>query len=245
MLRGKTALVTGSATGIGRAVALRLAEEGVNIAINYSKSRQEAVDTLHEIEQKGVEGLLCQATVADDQEVRRMVAQTLERFGRLDILINNAGVTDFVGHDDLEGLKEAYWDRAMDVNVKGMFFCCRAAAEALKKQRGCIVNVTSVAGVTGLGSSIAYAASKAAAISVTKSLARVLAPEVRVNSVAPGIVDTRWVKGHEDHIRHLAKDTPLGRIAAPVDVAEVVYSLIAHSAFVTGQNVVVDGGKFI
>ncbi len=245
MLQGKTALVTGSATGIGRAIALRLAREGVHIAINYSKSEKEAVETQRLVEAEGVRALLLQATVSDDRQVRNMVKRTIETFGRLDILVNNAGVTDFVDHNDLEGLKDEYWDRVMDVNVKGMFYCCRAAADALKRQKGCIVNITSVAGMTGLGSSIAYAASKAAAISVTKSLARVLAPEVRVNSIAPGIVQTRWVEGRDEHVRRLAQGTPLGRVAVPEDIAEAAYALIASAGFVTGQNVVVDGGMFI
>jgi 3-oxoacyl-[acyl-carrier protein] reductase len=245
MLKGKTALITGSATGIGRAIALRLAREGVHVTINYSKSEKDALETQREVEALGVQSQLYKASVSDDQQVRQMVKETINKFGSLDILVNNAGVTDFVKHDDLEGLKEEYWDRVMDVNVKGLFFCCRAAAAELKRQKGCIVNVTSIAGMTGLGSSIAYAASKAAAISVTKSLARVMAPEVRVNGIAPGIVQTRWVAGQDDHIKRLAEGTPLGRVATPEDVAEVAFSLIAHTQFVTGQTVVVDGGMFI
>jgi 3-oxoacyl-[acyl-carrier protein] reductase len=126
-----------------------------------------------------------------------------------------------------------------------MFFCCRAAAGELKKRKGCIINITSVAGLMGLGSSIAYAASKAAAISLTKSLARVMAPEVRVNGIAPGIVLTRWVEGQEDHVQRLARGTPMGRIATAEDVSEVVYALITQAGFVTGQSIVVDGGMFI
>lgn len=245
LLKGKVALITGSATGIGRAIALRLAREGVHVAINYSRSEQEARETQEAVEAHGVKSLLCKADVSDDADVRLMVEETIRAFGRLDFLINNAGVTNFVEHRDLEGLKEEYWDRVMDVNVKGMFQCCRAAAEELRKQKGCIINITSIAGMTGLGSSIAYAASKAAAISVTKSLARVMAPEVRVNSISPGIVQTRWVEGQEEHIHRLAEGTPLGRIATPDDVSEVAYSLLAHSHFVTGQNIVVDGGMFM
>jgi 3-oxoacyl-[acyl-carrier protein] reductase len=244
-MRGKAAVITGSATGIGKAIALRLAREGVNIAINYSKSEKEALETKKEIEALGVNCLQIKATVSDDSQVRQMIKETVDTFGRLDILVNNAGVTDFVDHNDLEGLKEEHWDRVMDVNVKGLFFCCRAAEKELKKQRGCIVNITSIAGMTGLGSSIAYAASKAAAISVTKSLARVMAPEVRVNSIAPGIVQTRWVAGQEEHIKRLAEGTPLGRIATPEDVAEAAYSVIAHSHFMTGEIIKVDGGMFI
>jgi 3-oxoacyl-[acyl-carrier protein] reductase len=245
MLKGKTAIITGSATGIGRAIALYLAREGVDITVNYSKSDKEALETAREIEALGVRALVCQASVSDDRQVRAMVNQTVEHFGRLDILVNNAGVTDFVEHADLEGLKDEYWDRVMDVNVKGMFHCCRAAGPELRKHKGCIVNITSVAGLTGLGSSIAYAASKAAANSVTKSLARVFAPEVRVNGIAPGIVRTRWVEGHEDHVERLGNGTPLGRVAAPEDVAEIAFSLIANAGFVTGQTIVVDGGMFI
>ncbi|NKB68515.1 MAG: SDR family oxidoreductase [Candidatus Latescibacteria bacterium] len=245
MLQGKTALITGGGTGIGRAIALDLARRGVDVALNYSRSAQEAQATQKEAETIGVGALVCQANVADDGPTRAMVEQVVETFGRLDILVNNAGVTDFVAHDDLDGLKDEYWDRVMDVNVKGMFHCCRAAAPALRQQQGCIVNITSVAGLTGLGSSIAYAASKAAAISLTKSLARVMAPQVRVNSVAPGIVQTRWVKGQEEHVERLAAGTPLERIAQPEDVSEVALSLIEGGGFITGQTLVVDGGMFI
>jgi 3-oxoacyl-[acyl-carrier protein] reductase len=245
LLQEKVALITGSATGIGRAIALRLAKEGAHIVINYSKSDQEARETQEEVEAFGVQSLLYKANVSSEADVRLMIEETIARFGRLDILVNNAGVTNFVDHKDLEGLKDEYWDRVMNVNVKGMFYCCRAAAEELKKQNGCIVNITSIAGMTGLGSSIAYCASKAAAISVTKSLARVLAPEVRVNSIAPGVVETRWVKGKEDHVQWLGEGTPLGRVATPADIAEAAYAIICHSPFTTGQNLVVDGGMFI
>ncbi|HZK83108.1 MAG TPA: SDR family oxidoreductase [Desulfosporosinus sp.] len=245
MLQGRIALITGGGTGIGRAIALILARSGVHIALNFSRSEEDALKSCQEIQAIGVRCSIYKADVAQDTEVRLMVSQVVTDYGKLDILINNAGMTHFVEHTDLEGMKEEYWDDIMGVNVKGMFFCCRAVAGELKKSGGCIVNITSIAGLTGLGSSIAYAASKAAGISVTKSLARVLAPEVRVNAVAPGIVQTRWVEGKEDHIARLAAGTPLGRIAAPDDIAEVVFSLIAHAGFVTGQTIVVDGGSFI
>lgn len=245
MLKGKTALITGGATGMGRAIALRLAKEGVNVAINYSRSEKEALETKSEAEALGVKSIICKADVADDEQVRGMVSKTIEEFGRLDILVNSAGVTYYVDQDDLEGLKDEHWDHIMGVNVKGIFHCCRAAATELKRQKGCIINITSVGGLTGMGSSIAYSASKAAAISVTKSLARVMAPEVRVNGIAPGIVLTRWVKGREEHVKRYSDDTPLKRVAQPEDVSEVAYSLIANMNFVTGQNIVVDGGAFI
>jgi len=245
VLQGKTALITGGGTGIGRAIALILARAGVHIALNFSRSEEDALATRQEVEDLGVRCLTYKADVSQDKQIKLMVSQVVADFGQLDILVNNAGVTHFVEHADLEGMKEEYWDDVMGVNVKGMFFCCRAVAAELKKSRGCIVNISSIAGLTGLGSSIAYAASKAAGISVTKSLARVLAPEVRVNGVAPGIVQTRWVAGQEDHIARLAAGTPLGRVAGPEDIAEVVFSLIANAGFVTGQTIVVDGGNFI
>ncbi|MHB1654048.1 MAG: SDR family NAD(P)-dependent oxidoreductase [Desulfitobacteriaceae bacterium] len=245
MLEGKVALITGGATGIGRAIALRLAKEGADIALNYSRSEQDARATQSEILALGSRCSVFPANVAIDQEVRQMVQGVRREFGHLDVLVNSAGMTHFIEHSDLEGMKDEYWDDIINVNVKGLFHCCRAAADELRRQHGCIVNITSIAGITGLGSSIAYAASKAAAISVTKSLARVMAPEVRVNSVAPGIVKTRWVNGQDEHIKRLAEGTPLGGVATPEDVAEVAFSLIANARFITGQNVIVDGGMFI
>jgi len=245
MLTGKTALITGGATGIGKAVAMRLAKENVNIAINYSRSEKDALTVKNEIEAIGVRCKIYKANVSADNQVRGMVADVIKDFGRLDILVNSAGMTHFVEHSDLEGMKDEYWDDIFSVNVKGLFFCCRAAADELRKNMGVIVNITSIAGLTGLGSSIAYSASKAAAISVTKSLARVFAPEVRVNSVAPGIVLTRWVEDQEEHIERLAGATPMKRAAVPEDVSELVYGIIAHAGFVTGQTIVVDGGAYI
>ncbi|NLP44504.1 MAG: SDR family oxidoreductase [Peptococcaceae bacterium] len=245
MIANKTALITGGGTGIGRAIALRLAKEKVNIALNYSRSEEDAEAAQKEIQALGVECRIYKADVASDVQVRNMINEVVRDFGALDILVNNAGTTHFVDHSDLEGMREEYWDNIFAVNVKGLFFCCRAAASELKKTNGVIVNITSIAGLSGLGSSIAYSASKAAAISITKSLARVLAPEVRVIGVAPGIVLTRWVEGQEEHIERLAGSTPLKRVAVPEDVAEVVYGVIAHAGFVTGQNIVVDGGAFI
>ena len=241
-LEGKTALITGAATGIGRAVALKFAQHGANIVINYSKSAAEAEETLHEVEKRGVRGLVCRADVSRDDQVRRMVEETLRVFGRIDVLVNNAGHTAFVPLNDLDGMTEEMWDRIMAVNVKGIFFTSRACAKELVRTRGSIVNITSIAGFSGTGSCMAYAASKAAAISITRSFARVLAPHVRVNNVAPGVVVTRWVDGHEDHVKNFAKATCLGRAAEPEDVADAVWGLVHADRFITGQTLVVDGG---
>lgn len=241
----KIALVTGGGTGIGRAVSLALAALSIDVVVNYSRSRQEALDTVAEIEKSGGKAVAVQANVANDMEVRAMVQTVVEQFGQLDYVVNCAGTTVYVDMPDLEGLKPEFWDEIMAVNVKGLFSVCRAAAPHLKKTRGSIVNITSVAGITGMGSSIAYAASKAAAISVTKSLARVLAPEVRVNSVAPGIVLTRWVEGREAHVKKLGEHTPLGRCCNAEDVADVAVPLLVNATMMTGQTVVVDGGAFL
>ena len=241
-IKGKVAIVTGGGTGIGRATTLMLAERGANVVINYSRSESDAEATLADVKQRGADGMIFKADVSKDAQVREMVKKTLERFGRVDIVVNNAGTTNHVALPDLEGLKEEYWDNAFNVNVKGHFFVSRACAGELKKNKGCIVNVCSISGITGRGSSIAYCASKAAAISLTKSLALVLAPEVRVNAVLPGVVMTRWVAGKEDFAKNLSEGTPLGRAANAEDVAEVILSLITGASFVTGQAIIVDGG---
>ncbi|NEU32629.1 glucose 1-dehydrogenase [bacterium LRH843] len=241
-LKGKTAIITGGGTGIGRATALMLAERGADIVINYSRSEESAIKTRDEVQSYGVKCIVVQADVSKDDEVRQLANKTIETFGRIDIVVNNAGTTDFVALDDLEGLKEEYWDRAFNTNAKGAFLVSRACAEQLKANKGCIVNIASIAGMTGQGSSIAYAASKAALLSLTKSLALVLAPEVRVNAVNPGIVITRWVNGKEDHVTRYGEATPLGRVATPEDVAEVVVSLVASAGLVTGQSLTIDGG---
>lgn len=242
MFEGKVALVTGGGTGTGKAVALGLAKMGVHIAINYSRSRDEAEETAAQIKGMGEKCLVVQADVSKDEQVRAMVESTVSQLGRLDYVVNSAGTTVFVELADLEGLKPEHWDRIIDVNVKGIFYVCRAASPHLKQAKGSIVNITSIAGLTGQGSSIAYAASKAAAISVTKSLARVLAPEVRVNSVAPGIILTRWVSGREEHVMKYGEGTPLGRVCSAEDVADVVIPLLTSASMMTGQTVVVDGG---
>jgi 3-oxoacyl-[acyl-carrier protein] reductase len=152
-------------------------------------------------------------------------------------------MTDFVDMADLEGLKEEHWDRAMAVNVKGLFFVSRAASEPLKKACGSIVNITSLGGCNGRASSIAYAAAKAAAISVTKSLAVVLAPHVRVNAVAPGPVMSRWMAGREAAVKKFAESTPLAKVCLPENVAEVIVPLLLSAALVTGQTIIIDGGS--
>jgi 3-oxoacyl-[acyl-carrier protein] reductase len=241
----RVVLVTGSATGIGRAVAWRLAERGFAVTVNYSKSKAEAEETADGVRWRGGKALLFPANVADDTAVRAMVERTVAEFGGLDVLVNNAATTYFIPPDDLDGLTDAVWDDILRVNLKGTFFGCRAAMPHLKARRGNIVNVASVAGVAGAGSSIAYAASKGAVITLTKSLAKTFAPEVRVNAVAPGPVQTRWLADHQDMVEQAMKLTPLKRPATADDVADVVVFLADGTSLMTGQVVVVDGGRTI
>ena len=241
-LEGHAALVTGSATGAGAAIALALAAEGVKICVNYSRSKDEAEATLEQIRAKGVEATIFQCNVGDDGQVVEMVAHAADALGGLDILVNNAGMTHFVPHTDLDGLSESMWDDILRINVKGAYFASRAAMPHLRKSSdGCIVNVSSIAGLLGSGSSIAYAASKAALNSMTMSLARAFAPEVRVNAIAPGVILTRWVDGKQAFIDAYVEKAPLRKASTPEDVAHMaVFLAEAHN--VTGQTLVIDGG---
>jgi 3-oxoacyl-[acyl-carrier protein] reductase len=239
------ALVTGAATGIGRAVALRFAREGMAVAVNYSRSQAEAEETFAGVRAAGVPGILCKADVGDDAAVRAMVERCRAELGGLDVLVNNAGTTRFIDHTDLEALTDAVWDEILRVNLKGTFYACRAAMPLLRERGGSIVNVTSVAGLQGNGSSIPYAASKAALNCLTKSLARAFGPRVRVNAVAPGPVLTRWLADHQDAVERMVAATPLGRAATPDDIADAVAFLARGTSLVTGQVLVVDGGRTV
>ncbi len=239
----RVALVTGSATGIGRAVAWRFADRGFAVTVNYTKSKTEAEETADGVRSRGGKVLLARANVADDAAVRQMVEQTVREFGGLNCLVNNAATTHFVPHQDLEALTDAVWDDILSVNLKGTFYGCRAAMPHLKDRLGNIVNIASVAGVGGSGSSIPYAASKGAVITLTKSLARAFAPEVRVNAVAPGPVQTRWLADHQDMVEAAMAMTPLKRPATPEDIAGATLFLADETSLMTGQVLVIDGGR--
>ena len=248
MSEAKVAIVTGSSSGIGAATALELSRRGWRVAINYTKSLQQAGDIT---EQCAPEAIAVQADVASDVDCKRLVQAALERWGRVDALVNNAGTTKFVAHAELDGLSADDFQRIYAVNVIGAFQMCRAAAAALREARGAVVNVGSLASRNAAGSSIAYAASKAALNTVSMSLARVLAPEVRVNVVAPGFVETSWMAeayGDERYERvrgAYANLAPLGSVAQPQDVAETIVWLIEGATQVTGQIVYVDGGMHV
>jgi NAD(P)-dependent dehydrogenase (short-subunit alcohol dehydrogenase family) len=243
MSQQRVALVTGSATGAGRAIALRFARGGFAVAVNYSRSEAEAEETLAQVKALGVPALLCRATVADDAQVRAMVERCRAELGGLDVLVNNAGMTHFIPHTNLDAVTDSVWDEIFQVNLKGAFYASRAALALLTERRGCIVNISSVAGLQGHGSSIPYSASKAAMNCMTQSLARAFAPEVRVNAVAPGPILTRWLEGHMEHVNKAIAQTPLQRAATPDDIADVVEFLALGTTLMTGQVVVVDGGR--
>lgn len=250
-LQGKAALITGGGTGVGRACAEMLAAKGCDVAVNYSRSADAAAETVEAIEKLGARGIALQGDVADDAACRSMVDQAVEVFGRLDVLINSAGTTVFVPHDDLDGITSDDWHRLYSVNTMGPFQMMRAASPHLKADGGGhVVSISSVSGVAGVGSSLPYCASKAALNNLTVTMARVLAPEVRVNAVAPGFVTGRWWKeGQGDEVHdavqgHVEKSVPLQAVCDPDDVANSVMGFLINDLS-TGQIVVVDGGMLI
>jgi 3-oxoacyl-[acyl-carrier protein] reductase len=243
-LQGKVALITGSATGIGRATAIEFAREGADVVINYSRSEAEAKQTRDDCAALGVRALLVRANCADEDEIKEMVARTVAELGGVDVLVNNAGTTRFVPLPQIDDLGDSDWDSIFQLNVKGAFYATRACVPSMRQRgEGLVVNVASIAGYTGAGSSIPYAVSKGAMITLTRSLAKALAPEIRVNAIAPGIVTTRWVAGREEHVERYAKDTPMGRAATAEDCARIVVSFAVYGTFLTGEVTIVDGGR--
>ncbi|MBA2449663.1 MAG: SDR family oxidoreductase [Chloroflexi bacterium] len=245
-LTGKVAIVTGGGTGIGKAISRALAAAGAHVAVNYSRSGTDAATTVRELEGLGVRATAIRANVSLADEVRLMIERTTDELGGLDLLVNNAGTTKFVDFKDLDNMDEEAWDRIMAVNLKGTFLCCKAAAEPMRRAGGgSIVNISSVAGVRAAGSSIAYAVSKAGVIHLTRCMALALAPDIRVNSVAPGLVLTRW----QDHMsaeerRGRAEAAPLKRTVEPEEIATAAVECLRNDAM-TGQTIVVDAGSLL
>jgi 3-oxoacyl-[acyl-carrier protein] reductase len=242
------ALVTGAATGIGRSAAIALAKHGYDVVINYSRSEDAAKVTAQAAETAGAKTLLHRCDVSDDAGVRAMLVAIEKEFGRLDVLINNAGTTVDVEPKNFEEMTVGAWNRVFAVNVLGLFLVTRAAAPLLKKSpNGCIVNTCSIAGLRPSAQPLPYAASKAAVANLTKTLANALGPQIRVNAVAPGWIEGDWMKrtlaeNYEGLMARRAKYTPLKRCCTEDDVADSMLSLILHNRFVTGEIIVVDGG---
>jgi 3-oxoacyl-[acyl-carrier protein] reductase len=244
MVSKRSALVTGGATGIGRAAVLALARAGYDVCINYGSSEAAARETAKEA---GKNSLLVKCDVSDEAAVRGMVQKVKDAFGRLDVLINNAGTTAAWKPKDLESLSLDEWDKVFAVNVRGLFQVTRACVPLLKESKGCVVNTASIVGLRPGPQPLPYAASKAAVVNMTKTLAWNLGPEIRVNAVAPGWMEGDWMKRmlkdkYDDLMGKRAKATPLKRVVTAEDVAETMMSLIQGNRFVTGEIIVIDGG---
>jgi len=250
-LDGRAAIVTGGGTGVGRATAIRLARQGCAVLVNYSRSREGAEATAAECEREGVKALACRADVSQDEDCRAMVAAAERAFGRLDVLVNNAGQTKFVAHDDLEGLTPEDWQQILGVNLVGPFLCSRAARPLLEAgEGGEIVMTSSVAGLVGMGSSIAYCASKAGLNNLTVTLARALAPKIRVNAIAPGFIDGEWLRegfgeAYEKIRDSFVEKAPLRRVATPETVADGILAILTGPDLTTGHVVPHEGGAIL
>ena len=247
----KVVIVTGSATGVGAATALSLASRGYNLLINFSKSETEAQASQAACQAAGADTLLLQGDVALDADCRRLAQAAVDRWGRIDALVNNAGITSFAGVANWEALDTATFERIYSVNVIGAFQMVRACLPQLKVGGGSIVNVSSIAGALGIGSSVAYIASKGALNALTLHLARTLAPEVRVNAVCPGLITTRWFvdgvgQDNADQIQaQYEKTVPLQTSCTAEDVAEAIVWLVDGARTTTGELLMLDGGMHL
>lgn len=246
-LANRVAVVTGSSRGIGKAIALRLAREGATVVINASTSAAEARRAAAELPAvNGQRHAVIMADMGHPAHVARFMRDIGRRYRRVDILVNNAGVTRFVEHRRLGALDAGLFDRIYRVNVRGPFLCTQHALPWLRHSRHpLVVNIASIASLTGIGSNVAYCASKAALVTMTKSLARALAPRIRVNSVSPGLTETELIRDWSRYRREQARRTPLGRLARPEDVANAVCALATSLTYVTGHNLIVDGGRIL
>ena len=245
----KVAIITGSATGVGAAAAIMLAGRGCQVVINYTRSKAEAEDTASKCAAQGAETLIYQGDVADDAACRGMAQAAIEKWGRIDYLINNAAKTKFNPYENLDGLSAEDFLAIYKVNVVGAYQMVRAVAPQMKKQgRGAIVNNSSIGGVTGIASSMAYAASKAALNMMTQSLSLVLGPEIRINAIAPGAIQTRWLQGgmtpeqYQAFLVNAAAMVPLQIVPTAEQIAEALVWFLEGASVVTGEVLMVDAG---
>lgn len=242
-LEGKVALVTGASRGIGREIALELAREGCNVAVNYSGSEAKANEVVDEIKGLGREAIAIQCNVSDSDAVQAMVKETIGQFGSVDILVNNAGITK---DNLLMRMKEAEWDDVININLKGVFLCTKAVTRQMMKQRsGRIINISSIVGVSGNPGQANYVAAKSGVIGLTKTTAKELAPRgITVNAIAPGFISTDMTDQLPEDVRNeMLKQIPLSRFGDPQDIAKVVTFVASESAsYMTGQTLHIDGG---
>lgn len=246
MLKGKCAIITGASRGIGKAIALKLASLGANIVINYRSNEKEALEVENEIKSMGVETLCIKGDISKSDEVENLIAYAKEKFGIIDIMVNNAGITK----DTLIlRMKEEDFDSVIDVNLKGVFNCLKAITPVMVKQKqGKIINLSSVVGISGNAGQVNYSASKAGVIGMTKSLAKEVGSRgINVNAVAPGYIETDMTEALGDKYKEeMKKNIPLKRLGTANDVAEVVAFLSSESSnYVTGQVIQVDGGMLM
>lgn len=245
-LDGRAALVTGAASGIGFATAQMLAQNGASVAVNYLPDDTRGPEAVNRLTANGLKAVGAPGNVGASGEAESMVMAAIDRLGRLDLLVNNAGTPGTnrrIAPAELDFITEDFWQRLLQVNLLGVFRCTKAAAPALKSVKGAVVNTASIAGLGRAGSSLTYSATKAGVVSLTQNLARALAPEVRVNAIAPGAVDSAWAVEWTDEERHQSIERALlKRRCQPEDLAEVILFLGFGAAMVTGQTIVVDGG---
>jgi 3-oxoacyl-[acyl-carrier protein] reductase len=243
---GKTALVTGGASGIGLATVEAFARNGATVALNHLPDDPRGSEQVARLKALGHRVIAAPGNVSNPGEAETMTGRAIDSLGRLDFLFNNAGTPATprpIPFSDLDRLTEDFWQSILNTNLIGPFRCTHAAVEALKAAHGAVCSTASIAGVQGSGSSIPYAASKAGVINLTRALARTLAPEIRVNAVAPGFVDSPWNKDWpSDRKVQSIENTPLKRACTPDDIAETVFFLCAAGAMITGQTIIVDGG---
>jgi len=250
-LRGAVAIVTGSSSGVGAATARMLAEKGSRVLINCARSVEAGERVVAECKALGADAALCQADISVDADCRRLAETALKNWGQIDVLVNSAGTTKYVSHYNLEGLASDDFVRIFSVNTLGPFQMARAVAPHMKARgEGAIVYVSSTAGLRGTGSSIAYGVSKAGLNVLTQSLARVLAPEIRVNTVCPGFIQGRWLKNalgdaYEEHKAHWEKNSPLRKAATPEEVAGTILWLVESAVLMTGQTIILDAGMML
>lgn len=241
-LRGKLALITGGGTGLGREISLQLAKEGVDIAIGCSVSLEPAEETAAEVRRLGVRAHVLQADLAHTSEAAHLVSEATGILGGLDLLIHNAATTEFIPFPDLDAVTEDIWDRLMAVNTRSAFFLAQAAAPHLRQRRGQMITTSSIAGLGTGGSSLPYCVSKAALIHLSRCLAAALAPDVRVNTVAPGLLKTRWVSGFRDEQLETMEHKALLKRSTDVADAAAVFVMLAKNESITGQVITVDAG---
>lgn len=252
-LTNRVAIITGSSSGVGAATARLLSSLGCNVVINYNSNAEGARQVAADCEEMGAQALIFGANVAADEECRAMVAAAMEKWGRVDILVNNAGTTKFVEHSNLDGLSAEDFQRIYSVNVIGCYQMTRAVSAHMKaaEDGGAVVNVASTAGITGMGSSIAYAASKGAMVTMTLALARALGPKIRVNAVCPGFIEGEWLRqgfGDEKYEALLQSNREaavLGVTATPATVADAILVFISGPQVITGETLIVDGGRHL